>query len=849
MLRAGIHDQNRDNRINQSIHLVIPAEQPMRESSPLWSDSASRGLLGLVAVMAVMTVAAFVLPLPDHFIDRSSYAMLHLMMEICAIVIGVLVFGVNYHQLSTQQPGRMVMVACAMLGAAVLDLGHAMSFPGMPDLVTPAGAEKGIAFWLPARLFIAATLALVAFLPYGPLRTPWLRVGLLGFYLSVAGAIFGLVLFAPETLPDTYMPGTGLTDFKIRAEILITALFTIAALAFLWRAHRRQPGENMLMFAAAAISALGEALFTQYRVTNDVFNLMGHGYKVVAYLILYRAEFVLSLRAPYVELQRERENLAKANSRFQQIFDLTAVGMTQVEPVSGRILQVNRRFCTFLGYRPEELLGRWFGEFTFEEDRPSNLAMYDRLLRGEVPELTLEKRYRRKDGKLVWGFITSTLLRDDKGRPILGLTAIADITALREAEVERLQLQQQLQQSQKMEALGQLTGGIAHDFNNILATIMGYADLALERMVPDKSSKLAHYLREIGNASERARDLVAKLLAYSRTQVRPIATPLAVEPAIRQTIAMLHPTMPSGISLESRVQPGLTPVAIDIVDLQQVLMNLLINARDAIGEHGCIIIEARRYQPPELDGLPTELPPEPERIELLVKDTGHGIDEEMLPRIFDPFFTTKGVGKGSGLGLSVVQGIVRNVGGHISVRNRRTGGACFSVLLPAVPATADAPAAASPPPPSAHNPAAGSLSMADKTRQVIWIVEDKGSLANFLRELLEGSGYQVVVFSNARDALATFDIAADTVDLVLTDQTMPEMSGADLARAMLAIRPRLPIILATGYSDSIDAESARRLGIRRFLKKPMSAQALLAAVSEVLAMPSSDVPDLAAPEA
>lgn len=391
-----------------------------------------------------------------------------------------------------------------------------------------------------------------------------------------------------------------------------------------------------------------------------------------------------------------------------------------------------------------------------------------------------------------------------------------DVIVLVRNIVERKQLEQQLQQAQKMEILGQLTGGIAHDFNNILATVLGYSNLALERCVVDPGGKLARYLKEVISASERARDLITKMLAYSRSSSGGASEPLDMSVEVEKAVAMISVAIPAGIEVVTDIETSLPSVRIDPIDVQQVLINLAVNARDAIGEQGCIDITLRRARierqvcaicRDNIDG---------DYVVLEVKDSGDGIPASIQQRIFDPFFSTKAVGKGSGLGLSMVQGIVIKNDAHLLLESSFERGTSFRLLFPFADTDADA----------STLPMTKAIAPLT-TRWRIWVVEDQEPLAAYYQDLLQEQGYRVTVFTDPTEALYAFQVDSDSMDLVLTDQTMPYLSGAELAVAMFARRPELPVILVTGYSETINADEAKRLGIRCYLNKPVDGNKLL----------------------
>ncbi len=430
--------------------------------------------------------------------------------------------------------------------------------------------------------------------------------------------------------------------------------------------------------------------------------------------------------------------------------------------------------------------------------------------------------------------IISPLAADFNGPELALLTDLSEdlafgIDALRTRE-EHEHLQNQLLQARKMEAVGQLSGGIAHDFNNMLSSILGYAGLALERPDDLTDEELDEYLREVIRAGERARDVVGQMLSFSRVS-KGEAERIELQPIIRETIKMLRFTLPASIELD--VDPGDESLAanIDPVQLQQIIMNLSINARDAMCNKGVLSIAVR---PVSVDGQDSRLACQSSRetlspgdyIELSVKDSGGGIDQELLGRIFDPFFTTKDVGKGTGMGLSVVHGIVHEAAGHILVASVQGEGTTFRILLPA--SAGDVAGERTPP----------AFSLADAGEAAsparILVVDDEPSVGGFLRELLSVAGYEALLARDGAEALEIFRQQSGRFDLVITDQTMPNLTGAELARQLLALSPDLPVILCTGYSEDVDEARAREIGIQGYLTKPVPSRILLARIAELL---------------
>ena len=493
--------------------------------------------------------------------------------------------------------------------------------------------------------------------------------------------------------------------------------------------------------------------------------------------------------------------------RYKRILDMTMDGFW-VADMSGQVREVNQAYANMTGYPIEQLLlmnvtqqGSWPSVVEFQRD------MRTVMREGQGH---FETQLRHRLGHDIMVDISVTHDPEHK----LYFAFVRDRSELIQAAAARKALEQQLQQSQKVEQLGRLTGGIAHDFNNSLATILGYSRLALDRFVPDRQSKLASYLGEVVAASERARDLITKMLTFAGT--RPSLSAEVVSPAaiINEVVKMLRVSVPSNIQIKTWIEDELY-IRIDPSELSQVLVNLIINARDAIGEHGTIDILLHRI---EVDGevcAASHATVSGTFAALEVSDTGAGIAEEHLSRLFDPFFTTKEVGKGTGLGLSMVQGILRRSNAYILVRSEPGNGSLFQLLFPI-----------------AERPA--STAMADEAKlplrmglgQRVWVVDDEPAVARYLGELLEDWGYQVRLFNHPSHLLTAFEAERFDVELVITDQTMPGITGLALAQRLHTLQDRLPIILCSGYNDAVNSLQLQQHGVRRYLMKPINPKEL-----------------------
>ncbi len=392
------------------------------------------------------------------------------------------------------------------------------------------------------------------------------------------------------------------------------------------------------------------------------------------------------------------------------------------------------------------------------------------------------------------------------------------IAHLRAAK-EKARLERQLRQSQKMEALGHLTAGIAHDFNNILASIMGYTELALQQAGDD--ARLQRYLGEVYSAGERARDIIAQMLSFGRDQASNPSHSISIDPVpvMQETLSMLRASLPSTLELKLELPAsGKLSVPMDPGALQQVLMNLVINARDATNNKGEVVI---RLLPPVTEPLAAECAScggnfSGRYAELQVIDQGHGLSKDTLKHIFEPFFTTKAVDKGTGMGLAVIHGVVHKAGGHILVDSRPGEGSAFRILLPLATDQDEQTAQ-----PGGEYPHEETLH-----QKRALIVDDEAGILGFLQEWLESQNMQVTAFQDSSNALEHFSQHADAYDLLISDQTMPLLTGMELCKAVRKLRPDLPIIVMSGYNDVIDRQVAEELSVA-FIEKPFTPDTLL----------------------
>jgi PAS domain S-box-containing protein len=516
------------------------------------------------------------------------------------------------------------------------------------------------------------------------------------------------------------------------------------------------------------------------------------------------------------ETRRAEGALRRSEERYRTIFDLAPVGIYQSRE-DGSLITCNAALAAMLGYESaEELLGRNLKEvYADPAEREVLIAKYEAVETARSVEI----RWKKRDGTPIWVEIDAHSLRDEKsGRYFEAF--VHDVTARRESERNRQQLEEQLIQSQKMEAVGRLAGGIAHDFNNLLTAIAGYSELLLGQLPPG-DPRLGH-AAEIRKAGERAAALTRQLLAFSRRQVlEPRVLDLnAVVSGMRDMLRRMI-----GEDIELRTQPalGLWPVKADPGQIEQAVLNLVVNARDAMPQGGKLTIETANVEIDEKFARGYVSVESGQYAMLAVTDSGVGMGEATKARLFEPFFTTKERGKGTGLGLSTTYGIVKQSGGYIWCYSEPGRGTTFKIYLPRADAPVEKPAPA---------PAAPlSLAAAGET---ILLVEDEREVRALVQKLLKMQGYTLLTAADPEEAISMAREYKGKIDLMVTDVVMPRMSGREVAERLAVSRPDMKILFVSGYTD----DAIVRHGILEpgtaFLQKPFSPQALARKVREVL---------------
>ena len=465
---------------------------------------------------------------------------------------------------------------------------------------------------------------------------------------------------------------------------------------------------------------------------------------------------------------------------------------------------MNDAMCGFMGRSREELLGKSDYDF-FPKEQADVFWAKDQLVLESGQGNSNEELFTDGEGRLNTILTTKTLYIDKNGhRFIVGI--IRDLTEQKQAEEEKRRLEALLNQSQKMEAIGTLAGGIAHDFNNILQPMLSYSELLKNELGGD--GRFQQYLDRIFTAGLRAKDLIDQILAFSR-QAEHSVQPIRIQSGLKEILKLCRATIPSSIRIHTEIQEDCSPVLLDPVQLHQVLMNLIINASHAVdqcgGEISVTLQEVSLVGESDLTSSSA-----PGRYALLtVTDTGCGIDPKIREKIFEPYFTTKEQGRGTGLGLAVVYGIVKDCHGEIKVDSELGSGTAVSVYFPVTDKTEEI------------LPVEQNLGYPTGNERVL-LIDDEELIIEVGQLVLEGLGYRVTSKRSSLEAMEVFKANPDAFDVVITDMTMPNMTGAHLAQALLALRPDLPIIICSGFSERVSREQVKGLGVRYFLRKPIT---------------------------
>jgi PAS domain S-box-containing protein len=752
--------------------------------------------------------------------SRYSFLLFHTFAELFAVIVGLMAFMMAWSAYPFSRNNYLMILGTGYFWIAILDLLHTMTYKGMTVFPAFPATHPAAQLWIAARCCEA--LLLVSAPLY--LTRPVHRGHAFILFGTIATSLFALI--ATGHFPDAFVAGEGLTTFKVLSEYFIMATVALA-MTHLWIRRGRIDAEPLtLILLANTCTICAEFSFTLYINAYGLSNLAGHIFKLFAFFFVFLALVRFTLKKPFEILAAQNVELRIAEERARQSEHDLATVLDNLPALVGcwdrdlRSRFGNRAYREWFGITEKAMRGMdmrtLLGPTLFQQ----NLPHIEAVLRGE-PQI-FERDIPAADGSgsrhTLAQYVPDIVDGTVQGFYVL----VSDMTVLKQLENDRLRLTLQLQQAQKMEAIGHLTGGIAHDFNNILGVILGYSAMALERHIPDKQGKLAEYLRQIERAGQRAKALVDKMLVFARGGgIR--ARAIDAREIAQEVVAMLRSTLPTSMELTLDASQDVSPVSFSPDGLHQVIANLAINARDAMNGQGHLKLSVTQAPAAgtrcnschgEISG---------QYVTLQVTDNGPGIPAAAVHRIFDPFYTTKGLGKGTGLGLSMVHGLVHEYGGHITMESVPGKSTTFRILLPVASGSAEAEPLA----------VAETITPAARFGQIL-VVDDEPSLAELMSEVIEIAGYQARRFTSSTEALAAFRAEPQAYVAMLSDQTMPGMTGLDLLREVRAIRPDLPVFIASGYSDVVNADNAAAFGVNRFFQKPVVASQLVNALNEVL---------------
>ena len=522
--------------------------------------------------------------------------------------------------------------------------------------------------------------------------------------------------------------------------------------------------------------------------------------------------FMQGLLLDISEQKRKEEMLQKSESKFRTIFERVALG-TALVSIDGQLVETNPALREMLRYGEEELRNRVFNEFIHPEDAAIDVDLDQELIAGKRDHYQIEKRFIRKDGGVVWCQLNVSFIRGGQQERPFTICMVEDIT-------ERKRLETQFFQSQKMETIGRLAGGIAHDFNNLLTVIKGYTQLTLNHI--QEGDPCRENIEEIKSAAERAAELTNQLLTFSRRQILDMKV-LDLNTVVRGLEKMMGRIIGEDIEMFTVLDDHLGRVKTDPGQLEQVILNLVVNARDAMPAGGKLAIETANvvlddtYARTHIGVTPGSY------VMLSVSDTGYGISPEIKELIFEPFFTTKEEGKGTGLGLSTIYGIVKQSGGNIWVYSEPGRGTTFKIYLPRIEEETGA------------LPVQDDTDHLPKGKETVLLVEDDPSLRALAARILRYQGYKVLEATNGHEAIGIArENVQEKIDLLLSDVVMPHMGGRELVKRMKTLHSEIRVLFISGYTEHAITYHAGLKPGTPFLQKPFSPTALAKKVREVL---------------
>ena len=601
-------------------------------------------------------------------------------------------------------------------------------------------------------------------------------------------------------------------QFKVQYGLNVSYLTFLPPLAFtLFR------GMRLAVLALAANAVIATTLWYQLHWEQAL------SAGDLRLLIAIYSATILVLAAVVDERQHDRGQVEKlraaeaamreSEERFRRVFEEGPLGLALVSR-DYRFTKVNHALCEMVGYPEAELSGKTFTEITHPDDVRADIELARRLFKREIPFYRMQKRYQKKNGDTIWINLTASIIRGPDGQPLHGLAMIEDITEIKRSEEEALS-------RQKLESLGTLAGGIAHDFNNLLGAVQAQAELGLSEL--DAGSSCKKELNAISEVAMRGSEIVRQLMIYAGTE-REAFGPVDLSKTVDEMLSLLNVSVTKRAVIDAHFEQDLPSVHASAAQLGQIVMNLITNASDAIGDRdGVIRVITRRVTlTRESAGISSRTLPIGEYLQLEVSDTGRGMSPQTQAKAFDPFFTTKSAGRG--LGLAVVQGIVRSLGGAIHLASEPGKGTTFQVLLPCANTTAAA---------SGHLISGGQMAIPSQRRTVL-VVEDEDHLRQGIVKMLRKSGFEVFEAAEGSSAIKLLRGDGSKIDVILLDMTMPGASCHEIVAEAVNAKPDIKVIFTSAYSQEMIASSMSAPQIHSFIRKPFRFADLLKALRNSL---------------
>lgn len=780
---------------NQTLIQVLPVFVPMQYNTALGFLLCGVGLLAVIIKPGKPAMAAGGI--------ATLLGSLTLVQYIFKISLGIdQLFMTHYITLSTSHPGRMApnTALCLVLtGVAIMFSGHPKPCPRRPLVIGILGS-------------LILALGGVAFFGYlSGIETAygWGHLTRMAVHTAAGFMALGIGVFICGWREEKLM-GKGLPDWLAApGGIALTAMALFQWQAML--AHQR--GARELTYPLKE-SPMPWVILTAGILMALLLTLTIH----LAQKSLARAK---RLEKEIQARQQVQKEMQKSEEKYRLLADNTIDCIWRMN-LELEFTYINPSVFATFGYTP----GEWIGTQLKDHCSPKAYRFFKEEIDGIIKQpglqtgMTFETQLLDIDDRLIPVEVNGILLVDRAGKAVEIQGTLRDISARKIAEQEKEKLEELLLQSQKMEALGTLAGGIAHDFNNILGIIIGYTELSLEEQ--KEGYNLENNLHQIMTSAKRAREMVLQILAFSR-KADVLHVPVHLSRVVREALNLLRSSIPTTIDLHSDIHTRANTIMADPTQIHQVIMNLCANAAHAMRkEGGSLEISLETIQ---LTGGSPELKEmEPGLYEkLTVKDTGHGMDKETRKRIFEPYFTTKDKSEGTGMGLAMVHGIIKNHGGQIIVYSQPDEGTTFHIYLPNAMEQKEIPL----------EPATDESTVRGGNESIL-LIDDEQMLLEMQKNLIQRLGYKVTSRTGSVEALEAFKASPNKFHLVITDQTMPNMSGVQLARRIKKIRPEIPVILCTGFSETVNEDNFSSMGIDAFVLKPVLKNKIAPVIRKVL---------------